>query len=175
MAADSLSMWGEVMPGWLTALATTGALVAAGIAGWYTKGLLDNDDARESARLCADQRAQAERIAAWWPSDDEKASDKRLSGDNLPLAVRIRNASDVPVYAVVLHYTVNEKSVATDSVDLVPPGDKLVAIPQAVQAGYLEATGQQRRPAAVRVLITFTDAAGQQWTRDHSGILTKRS
>jgi len=156
--------WGNA-PAW-AALAT--ASLAAGFAGrnvWH--------DRRD--RL----QQQASRVAAWWGLSNDptfRGFPRRGSG------AWLLNASDVPVYDVVVEWLHNGGVVEKRSRRVLPPSGE----PEFV--GILKSYGSDDTEAAERyqkvseaiaevedgfdVRLSFRDARGRHWTRDADGRLT---
>ncbi|TCO59384.1 CHAT domain-containing protein [Actinocrispum wychmicini] len=152
--------WGDVA-GWLQGLGSLFALGFAAAAVVVTRRTYRieserdrvNAEARE-VQAAFTRRAQAALVSAWWGPDHTGTR-----------GAFVRNASETPVYQVYL--TVVGADDRTDGHKthylVVPPGEVLFA-PIDSEAGA---------PAARRVKLSFTDAAGVRWLRNQYGRLTE--
>ena len=86
--------WGD-FPTWLEAVATTGVLIAAGLAARAAGRLLTVARDRDCEQREATERTQAERIAAWRAIVPR---DPRGVGLAVGWDAAVRNASELPVY-----------------------------------------------------------------------------
>ena len=158
--------WGD-FPTWVSSVTTTLALVAAGI---VVKIELDRDRVREEERQAlgvkSEQADQADRVAAWFDPRD---------GLNL---VRFRNATDLPVYDVVLTITPSGSSgFRAEFIPLIPPGLEDIQPPGPCSEflrAHSEHLGAEAKDAYLRrthVVIEFRDAAERRWRRNANGTL----
>lgn len=151
--------YGDV-PTWL---ATLGAAAAAVFAAKAYRAEVDRD---RRAELDLEQ-AQAARVAAWDDEIIDLGGQNQWGLDSIP-RVALRNASDLPVYDVVLfsyRYRCAEPTIRTPSgkwmVGVLPPGaEPLRRLP-------IEDTEQDSH----LYVMQFRDAAGRTWHRDLEGVL----
>jgi len=153
---------------WITAVSTGGALVAAVVAAWIAGVTFRHNRADRLAD-------QAGKFAAWveWrlPEPGESRIARMMGGY---CACVLFNASPLPVYQVLATYELRSpgKDVVafdeTSSIDLVPPGEKTLALPSGLSERWHELG---RDVWALRVGITFTDAADRTWTRGTNGVI----
>jgi hypothetical protein len=145
--------WGDV-PTWISALTTTGALIAAG---WIV-GIELRRDWRSGERLA--RAEQADLVAAWRHQEDASR-------------VQLKNASHLPVY----NFSIEFSSVELDkrfeaTLPLLPPGEHTLKYPPEivhVTARHRLVDLDLRDQYAIR--ITFTDSADRTWRRDEYGVL----
>jgi hypothetical protein len=184
---------------WMTAVATIGALIAA-ILAW-----------RVSYRVARryedqDRKGQASLVAVWitreqksevLPQEGSNGSypdymrfDDGMTEDLVKVrfaepTVHIRNASEAPVYDVILDFYYRTEQIggmADESLEVIAPGDNVAIKPTPRVLWASE--GEVRRDLLawhmadyvdmswkVRVGIDFTDAADQRWTRNSRGRL----
>jgi hypothetical protein len=136
-----------------------GAVAAVSVALWMA-----GDESRRQAEN--DKRRQAELIAAW-------ISGFTLTSIGRPpdvaMVVVVANASDVPIYDVVIELTydpegnpaVGGAETHPTFVELIPPGDWKFAAQQNRPQG--------KRVTRVPVPLSFTDARGNHWHRGIQG------
>jgi hypothetical protein len=169
------------VPDWITAVSTLGAFLAAltaavlaSIVYWHDRG--------------ARRAEQANRVAAWveWPgslgnlrlyqdSTDLYPAYEPLEADapdQLGHACILLNTSPLPVYEVVLDYSLYEvggrpAGSTMDSVPLLPPGKHVLRLPPG-------ATATAERGGMIRVAIMFKDTANRMWHREVDGHLVER-
>lgn len=164
--------WGDV-PTWVTGVLTGSAVLATalGLRGEARKNRLDRQDRAEVVK-----RGQAQLVATWVDhlSLDRKDYVSALEGWTEPLQpgdldavgavvfLRIRNASQLPVYGLTYSFSAHSLGTFWGNLRAVPPGTVAeVALPM---------------PAAPRSdteipSIAFIDAGNRPWTRTTSGEL----
>lgn len=156
--------WGNA-PAWAALVA---ASLAAGFAGrnvWH--------DRRD--RL----QQQARKVAAWWGLSNDatfRGFPRRGSG------AWLLNASDVPVYDVVVEWLHCGRVVEKRSRRVLPPSaePEFVGILKAYSAGDTEAAERYQKVLdaigevedGFDVRLSFRDAGGRRWTRYEDGRLT---
>ncbi|MGL5823427.1 MAG: hypothetical protein ACRCYU_00970 [Nocardioides sp.] len=157
--------WGDV-PSWIAAIATLGALVAAG---WAVKKASDTfklELKRDSERQAHDEQAeQADLIAAW--SAWLKPDDTRMRAGWGALIV---NGSPLPVYeaTIELYGPVGDLRVSQPK-NLLPPGDTpLIWNTTIFKDDEHVSFGQY-----LQVALKFRDSAGRLWHRDRHGQLSR--
>ena len=166
------------VPTWLGALATIGALIGA-YAIWKVESGRDEFTAQERRdRAELEQRAQADRVAAWYGRSDD--------GSGGPQVIRewgafIQNSSDLPVYDLSVSFRFltpqandpdrsAERSLS-DLIRVVPPTDRIFV---RLDHSVLEQTDRDSYGNYV-VALDFRDAAGRLWRRDAKGGLAERA
>ena len=152
--------WGDVA-GWLQGFGSLFALGFAAAAVVVTRRTYRieserdgvNAEARE-AQAAFTRRAQAALVSAWWGSDRRGT-----------WGAFVRNASETPVYQAYLTVVgADDRSDGHKSHYLVvPPGE----------AHFTPIDSDAAAPAARRVKLSFTDAAGVRWLRNQYGRLTE--
>ena len=159
--------WGDV-PTWIAALSTVGALVAAIVAGRAAWRLLGLEATRDRNAFADKKTVQASRVSAWakW----ERSAEGAESDYDIPL-LSVRNASDLPVYAVLLElFNSRDQLVSTERVDVLPPTDGPIDLPHVVSDAEHSAL-QGDYGSKLQVKITFRDASGRTWVRQVDGLL----
>lgn len=167
--------WGDV-PGWIEALATVVAAVAAIAAFRYARRAFrleqNRDRDREEERLKTlrasierQRRAQAVKVSSWV----ELSTFERdlIFGPLGQRQVRVRNASDLPVWSVVaLVGKVGEDDFTeVGSRTVLPPGEDVTFV-------FGPNTDSSDDPEGlVRCIVVFTDSAGARWHRNEDGVL----
>jgi hypothetical protein len=156
LIADS-SVWGDIIPSWLSALGTVGALFAAL---WLFREELH--DRRANRR--ADRERTARRVAGWCDTTRE------------PAKLWVQNLANEPVYDVVayvgkrgtdLSALPDEENRYMEPVfGVVPPGQKLDF--EISDATLVSGAAFPDIPA---VAVEFTDANGIHWRRREDGSL----
>jgi len=166
--------WGDV-PTWIAALATVVAFAAAGWAAIAAWKVLAVERRRDRAQQAREERAHAERVAAW-PSlvtvDPNDASSAEVWG------VTMRNAGDMPIYQVRVERvpTVSGGGESHVIFEVVPPGEWLVnrgvmyPRPRTSSAARSHVGPTPPRPYVIE--MTFTDVTERTWHRDGRGRLT---
>jgi hypothetical protein len=164
--------WGDV-PTWV-------GVLFAGVAGliayrlYQIENKRDRQNAERLDRLEQEgTRRQANQICGWYGVMNELA--EHASGADIPgtgWGAIIRNASDLPVYNVMIFFyykadlAVQESSRRGDlAVSVVPPGESFLPAPQSV-------LDQADSPDRHVVAMMFRDAAGLIWTRETDGELS---
>jgi hypothetical protein len=177
--------WGDV-PTWIQAIATVLALIAASVAAVVAWKVLGVERRRDRQRQGAEERAQAEKVAAW-PS--VVRTDPADPNSAPKWGAAVRNASDLPVYQVHVEYrpiTPGRGQMAIVS-EVVPPGDwrpsgrelypseTRYPNPSVYPGGStLRRAAQDDLPDRNFVIsLRFTDAANRVWHRDRYGVLTR--
>lgn len=160
--------WGtgpDTLPGWIEALSTFAAFIAAVIAVRYTKRVFEIEQKRDE-RLDEDRRsAQASTVAAWVGIKTihiEKERDSwRPARDVEQYGYFLRNASELPV--TNLEFRTGKMLESFESLDVLPPGDEplFIRLDQNVVNDFTN-DGVESPP----VTLSFTDAAGHRWIRD---------
>jgi arabinogalactan oligomer / maltooligosaccharide transport system substrate-binding protein len=163
--------WGDVAT-WVSAVGALGALAAAIVVAIQTKRiyLLESmrDQIAEDSRkqlLLEQRRSQASRISCW-------LTVKELPGqsDKGFLAIVVRNASEMPVYSVVLHVVDKDgHAVAAERIAVLPPADNPLELPQTAICDNRLAG--PRATENLDVLVSFRDSSGVEWARDDAGRL----
>ncbi|GLZ57305.1 hypothetical protein Misp05_08810 [Micromonospora sp. NBRC 107095] len=121
----------------------------------------------------AEQRKQASAVAAWPVFANEPSKRWRIGSKEYAFAAAIRNATEVPIYGVIIHYYDDEVGWhGIRRAGLVPPGSEPVII-----AGIDEVEDRGQGDGRVdtkrfKVAIDFTDAGGTNWRRDERGQLS---
>ena len=155
------------VPTWL---AFASALTAVS----FTWRALVRERKRDAARELDDRKAQADKFAAWITREDRSAQG---SGDFI---LRLRNASDLPIYDVNMQVlNLQDNATLRDySLPVVNPdsGGFLQRLDPGVQ-GTLNTLALRdstlRRPISYAVSVEFRDASGAQWQRGINGRLTE--
>jgi hypothetical protein len=167
-----LLAWGDV-PTAVGAAVSLGALIAAIVAAKSARKILDVELRRDDERDKAEQRQQAEKIAAW--PTLAPANPQLSRGSTIKWGIAVRNASELPVYQVgLIHESIPAGGGRHTVVqELVPPGDwVLIGRTLYARADVPRTSLNEKVPDRDFVLsIAFTDAAGQRWTRDRDGRL----
>jgi hypothetical protein len=170
---------------WVEAGATVVAVGAAIYAGVYAKKAYDTETERDRQRDNDRQRAQADSVAAWCDRYDYSPAEPPRSyssggafvvsgGRSRPdWNYYLRNASDVPVYDVVVLFRIGEQSLGTDAVDVLPPGEAPVSreVPEHVRTQATSAAHEHGE--IIRCVVSFRDAAGRRWRRWTDGRLAE--
>lgn len=156
--------FGDV-PTWL---ATVGAFIAAYFALRAFQAEQDRDERQEQA----DNRAQAEKVAAWVATVD----DTRHPGiPGWTAGFVIRNASELPVYDVDVTLFAGGDSWAVSIIRVLPPGTEEYPVPAPMIANLTETVDEDLQSSDIvemtSVILRFRDASGRLWSRDTSGVL----
>jgi hypothetical protein len=151
------------MADWIVAVSAAGAFVAAVSAAVIAWGVAKRDRADR-------QRDQASKVAAWVARQQPEDSGQpiRLGG----YAGVCFNASLLPVYDAVVTYELRAPHdfVEIDEplrLGLLPPGEQTVGLPDSL----IQRREELGDEWAMRLGISFTDAANHRWTRGTDGIL----
>lgn len=125
------------------AVATAGTLVLGILL--YAQQILDK------------RQAQARLVAGW-------QHDLREGAEWVELAIRLRNASDLPVYGVIANLVVGVRGTFSRQAGTLAPREtrELVVLLPGFPRGFL-----------VEPALIFTDAAGRSWVRGAGGKLRK--
>ena len=163
----------------LSAVATSGALIAAVYAGVQAKRLYRIESARDEQARDAGRKRQATQVSAW-------AATRIRTAGRIVFGVVIRNSSDDPVYDVQVEcHGFSSSPVA--SLQCVPPGEFFVAntVQEDAAAEWdypkpLSEINDPMRPFTISDArgvdaITFRDNTGAGWHRAARGELTKTS
>ena len=161
----------------LSAVATSGALIAAVYAGLQAKRLYRIESARDEQARDAERKRQATQVSAW-------AATRIRTAGRVVFGVVIRNSSDDPVYDVQVEcHGFSSSQVA--SLQCVPPGEFFVAntVQDDATAEWdfpkpLGEINDPMRPFTISDArgvdaITFRDNTGVGWHRAARGELTK--
>lgn len=172
---------------WIMAGASVTTLIAAVGAAVFAAGAYDVETRREKRALDAEEKSQAERVAAWAEVDRVVIADH---GESLAVhwSLVTRNASDLPVYGMDIEATclvkmpgrIRSRKVEK-YVGLLPPGTNRVS-PDPIQ---IRLSAKQRAldifeqdslaamsRATIFIEVTFRDAGDRAWRRDSSGVLS---
>lgn len=168
---------------WIEAVATCAAFIAAVVAARYAAAVFAIEDERDERRLKAEERAQAEQVAAWIDNRSERFTSDRLEAK---CVLYVRNASTLPVYECefevigILTGGSGRKELANDWLDRVAPttiaplGEPHVFHNVTLQ---FDLTGFERRGMDretmidVDVAMTFRDTGNRWWHRRADGVL----
>jgi len=162
---------------WITAVSTTGALIAAtvaGVAAWRAFGL----EKRATGQRDEDRRAeQASRVAAWIGEAEQDArgpqSARMLLAPSTYTACFVLNTSPLPVYDVLLRYVIlgadrTPKTVGSSPARVIPPGEDIRPVTSSVRDEW---EAHQDTHPTLAVEVRFTDASGRRWWRAWNGEL----
>jgi hypothetical protein len=154
--------WGDVAT-WVLAATTFLAFVAAGAAALVAYRLLVVENQRDAAaaterkaRLDAEKRAQAEKIAAWYGTWRLKGGFASPTGTGIVIdppvwGATLRNASDLPVYDVRISFCIaGDPSLGLDwrSGQRYSPPDGLSVLPPGEQKEQIDEDIRQHEEAA---------------------------
>jgi hypothetical protein len=190
------------MADWVAAVATVAAFGAAILAARYAAGAFELESGRDAQFLAVQRRSQAALVAAWpdkfiphWDHHPDGTS-TIVEGITGGIAM-LRNASDVPVTNVHVDFTVilahadglagaETRYLGGEDLAVLPPSTEPREIrwsiaPTAVMIPGVPTLGDGQDypdhgtydPARLMVDITFRDATGVLWHRDHAGRLTE--
>lgn len=176
------------VPDWIAAIATLGGLAAATLAALFAARSLkieqDRDDiARENLR-----REQAEKIGVW--RKIELAFETRGTeywGTIGAARLFVKNGSDLPVFDIEIDAEVWLQAEGTPAIgpkrlhatpDVLEPGQTfslalISPFSPGVHVGYVGAADHTDYRGEMTVSTSFTDAAGQRWTRDARAALRR--
>jgi len=200
MAADSVLAWG-VVPDWVTAIATVGALIAAIVAGiWVarqtraTQGQLHLMAQAEADRQELARRDQASRVSAWLTQDEFgrfvalvfNASQQPLyqaavrfispNNDNR-MDVGTLAPDTVPREVVAVSAFINQARIETRSIDLswnMPGMNGPVKRLEPQVDGTKKWVRGEWQAGPLGLGIIFTDSHGVRWERSLNGHLEAR-
>lgn len=184
--------WGDV-PGWLTAFATVGALIAAYVAAKQAKAIVQLELKRDEERKVLDDASQASQVAVWATESVAEPVDRTSwIGRFTVMSVSgfVVNNSPQPVYDVEVAWFVGEEQVFSSALAVLPPkGLEEWKLPTEVIARFDDAT-QDRGDVVLRLLeearllsrmaadllrleVSFRDSSNQRWIRDRAGRLVQ--
>jgi hypothetical protein len=159
--------WGDV-PTWVSASISLLALMAATAAAVGAFRLYSVERANKqraeaeiAQRAVEQRRTQAAQVACWMGSVHDRA------GRGSVLVVNLRNASELPVYDVMIEVTANTSEPTLVTLPVLPPGATPVERPV---PGPADVHGQ---PNPCSVTMRFRDSAGVVWRRGQDGTLTE--
>lgn len=170
------SRWGDI-PGWIEALSTLAAVIAALWAGRAVYRQLRIEQGREADRLESARRAfQADDIAGW--AVDDASLRRRVKFGNVDSSIqsgaKVVNGSRLPVYEVEVLFIGLPGNNTIDRIKqtVLPPGQKTYREPEIVRAATSDPL-KTPKPASERfaVGLRFVDSAGDRWLRDQDGRL----
>lgn len=184
--------WGDV-PGWLTAVATVGALIAAYVAAKQAKAIVQLELKRDEERKVLDDASQASQVAVWATESVAEPVDRtswigRLTV--MSVSGFVVNNSPQPVYDVEVAWFVGEEQVFSSALAVLPPkGLEEWKLPTEIIARFDDAT-QDRGDVVLRSLeearllsrmaadllrleVSFRDSSNQRWIRDRAGRLVQ--
>lgn len=184
--------WGDV-PGWLTAVATMGALIAAYVAAKQAKAIVQLELKRDEERKVLDDASQASQVAVWATESVAEPVDRtswigRLTV--MSVSGFVVNNSPQPVYDVEVAWFVGEEQVFSSALAVLPPkGLEEWKLPTEIIARFDDAT-QDRGDVVLRSLeearllsrmaadllrleVSFRDSSNQRWIRDRAGRLVQ--
>jgi len=154
--------WGDA-PTWA---ATIGAVVA-GVFAYRVLRIEQRRDARQDER---DRRTQAELVTVWLDLDHVRPPGSA--------ALVVGNSSTAGVYDVTSWLAYEQTTDLVTNSPVVPPlGRTTVELPilhlttLGIDDFHITAENVGEYWAKVRAVVSFTDSAGQRWTRDRNGIL----
>ncbi|QCX26954.1 hypothetical protein [Nocardioides jishulii] len=161
---------------WVSALASLLALGAATWAGVTAKRLYEIERGRETDRVEAQERSQADQFASWisWSSQPQVAM-PLADGLRSP-SLALQNGAPVPVYDVVIKYFEGPQVLGEQTFSVISPTGSIAHYRQIECPGLGDVLLRPRERGArldLRVALTFTDAHGIRWTRDRTGRLQK--
>jgi hypothetical protein len=151
------SIWGDIIPSWLSAIGTVGAL-------WAALWLLREDLRDRRANRRGDRERTARRIAGWCDTISQ------------PARLWVQNLAEEPVYDAVAY--VGKRGTDLSALPepenmymevvfgMVPPGQKLDC-----EISESAMTSGAQFPDIPAVAVEFTDAGGVHWRRIESGTL----
>ena len=181
--------WGDV-PTWVTAVATIGALVAAGFAARGAFRLLDVERRRDAERAEAELQWQADLVAAWADREQQQRGRMPWTAEGAYVA----NGSPLPIYDVAVTWFYPDASGNLEfrceqaiKGGLVPSGGGFYSLtnrgsgppPHRRAVDVLDAHGAPVRAqeaedlAQYRLSVAFTDTGGIRWLRGVNGLLRR--
>jgi len=174
----SPDLWGLYVPTWILAVATTGALVAAALAAFFTGRSLKLERGREAALERERRVSQARLVTAWLAVDDNW--NPRGQGPLTTDGLTHQNGSYQPITEVAIALSLNNFEYWIKEIKLVPPGfDTVFQQPGGMSYGPLVISpinSPQRylslsEVSDVEVDLRFTDSAGVQWRRTATALV----
>lgn len=171
---SSMEFWSTTVPGWITALAAVAAVVAAVWAGRTAKGLYDREAARDQRVIENAERAQADLVAAWVAfSNEPLIKQKGFDMIKKGWVVRLRNASNAPVYDVDVRVDApgGQHRAGLERMLTLPPTSAYEEFPMPDISHALTPTDENY--GTLRAGLSFTDASGRRWIRSSNGTLKR--
>lgn len=169
----------EDLAQWVMAGAAVATLIAAVGAAVFAASAFGLESERESRFQDGQRRQQAERIAAWFTTEDAPVTGRKgeVYFYQESHVVHLRNASDLPVTGVDVLVAIEGTLVVRIQRDVLPPAEEPIDIyldaDQAQQmAGAWQSLGTTKEHCPPKVDLGFVDTAGQRWLREHGGRLT---
>lgn len=138
-------------PGWISAIATSGAFGA-------TTWLLYIESGRRQDERVTGRRADASRVSRWLHKDD--------SGR---LSLFVSNNSGAPVYYIELHLKIDRIYYSPYHLSTIPPGSPSGS--DTINSWLRSQLPQQRSDYQIGLDMLFADSAGVNWVRDLNGAL----
>lgn len=169
------------LAGWVTAVASLGALLAAVWAAVTARDLYRVEAGRDREVAASRRRGQANQVAAWIVVEIEPGAEAPRA-----VGVVVHNSSDSVIYDVQVVATAKNGRVPKPiRLELLPPGDFYLkekpgtAVGWAFAKSTAEVAGAMLRPVTtsrdLRVqLLTFRDSADVLWERTRNGALIER-
>lgn len=186
----------DLDPEWISALSSTGALLAAITATIVASCTWKNERRRDRRREDEARAAQAAMITALPGRTTKRVVIEYEWWDTLFPCVTIRNASELPVYdlVVICPRAAEQRAIQPNELGrgVLPPGDTVIVLWSQSIADHLTDPANRKAAAggfsvndydedeeavltewerAGRPAITFTDTAGRRWRRDQRGSL----
>lgn len=164
-------VYGDV-PTWLGAVSTVFALLAAWRAARAAWKVLEIERGRDEERREAERHAQAEQVAGWVTTDDEKPG----------LTAHVHNGSTQPVYDVffVVRMRGDDTDLGTNSFgrhEVLPPGETITRSKWWENVDDDDSLSEEIRMILLnvngRLYLTFRDGRGRAWERDTHGRLSE--
>lgn len=161
--------WGDV-PTWISAVVSLLALTAAAVAAVQAARVYQLERSRDlrteaelKKRALIDKQSQAAQVCAW-------TAEVRDRVDAAPaVLLAIRNASDLPIYDLVVSVLENGAPLESVEFPVLPPTDEPARRPLA------SASVERRGTDLLAVRLDFRDSSGTNWVRNESGVLSERS
>lgn len=158
---------GDTLPGWIEALSTFAAFIAAVIAVAFAAGAFRLEVRRENRWHHDARRAQASLVAGWIEERTEVTESGRgsyrMGAEQQVMGLALRNASELPVTDVWVGITYSKRGNGMEaaSLETLPPGSepRFYRFEDTVENMVFNENGE---PSAV---LLFTDAAGIRWRR----------
>jgi hypothetical protein len=174
--------WGDV-PNWVAAVATVGALIAAGVAALYAKGAHDSAVKAYDLEVVRERDARLQRDL--WQASAVDVWEDQTSGagqlGRLFYGVTVSNGSPTPIRDVTISwYDPNTGSQLRGQLTqpLVPPGETFISratelrIPNPVPDVNGNPTFSEPLDG-FPITMRFRDSAGVYWLREKDGILRR--
>jgi hypothetical protein len=188
-----VSVASEAAAAWVEAGATVAAVIAAVWAGLYARRAYRKEVARDVERDEDRRREQAEKVSVWCERYDFRPPGEEVllafeggqavtrAGPPPPWPYHVRNASEAPVYDVVVEFVLDEEEpLGVVPLGLLPPADEPVdaEIPsdvrkRAVDLVQSRATGEFDVWGNVSASLRFRDASGRHFLRGSDGVLMR--